>query len=406
MAVNNPPWNIPPYKYTWVADSESPEGGDFAYNEQHATAVLDVDFDSNPKQITLPLVIADVLGFPVVGRPYSGEGNSNLGGVLSRKLPFQHPRFTWMWAQKIGSIQGRKFKAKRWSPVTATSYAEYSQVRLTVLFWTPPYDVWPDNVVGADFVNGIPGFEWLRFTSPPTGEAGIENIVRPGTFLRWANVGAGSPGFPPGTGYFPAVNGSTAIPSGIPLRVPKEYVKVVWHQVPAIGLRGKSGWGRPGNINSFLGRVNSAAFPPIYVGQDAVTGNPALVATPAAESYPAETLLFLKPTVEEETPPVAPELISPFLLKHVPRTYKVTFNMLFFDPPTDPRPGGGNTSYPLHVGHNGLPMPGSGAATGNGDYFYRVSTASNGVENVNGRPANRLYPLFDMRRLFRFTYPY
>jgi hypothetical protein len=313
-----------------------------------------------------------------------------------------------MWAQKIQSMQGRQFRSKKWSPVTSTNYSDYTQYRFHVIFWTPPYDVWSDRVVGADFINGFPGNEWLRFCGPFETDTGIENINRPGTYLRWANVGgAAGPGRPPAGGFFPVMDNNTSLPSGIVIRTPKEYLKITWHQVPAIGLTGKSGWGRPRNMNPYQGYVNEVSFPPSYISLDA-NNNPVGDLTPEIEKYPAETLLFLKPTKVAEAAPVAPELMSPFLLKHIPRTFRVTFHFLFFDPPTDPRPAANGTHYPAHVGHNGAPLPGSASGLGanSGDYFYRVSTALDGSDNFNGNPANRLYPLFNPIRLWFFTYPY
>jgi hypothetical protein len=383
-----------PLKFKWrcVADSEGPETGEFDLAESRATMTIDVDLSRPAERITLLQVIADIVGYPAVSWPtfaqvqsgqytqaqLSGLLTSGIGGILTRKLPWQHPRFSFMWASKIGNVLGRQFKSKKWSPVTSLPYSEYNYYRLTILYTTPPYEVRTDTQVGADPVGLTQGAEFLRFTQMEDPEAAIENLTRQGAYLRWTN---NSPG-----GYPPGAAGNIAIPGGgINIRVPKLYYKFTWHQVPKVGLFGTIGIARPTNIMNCMGKINGFAFPQDYPDWQ----------------FPPDTLLFLKPTWKAETVPLTSDLMGDVNATYMPRTYRVTFHCLYFNPPTQPFGGVENRGYPPVVGHNGVPAPGS-------QFHFRVTMNAGNLENqgINtSNPKYRLYKPCNIASLWFLTYP-
>jgi hypothetical protein len=351
-----------PFSWSEVSDSESPSSASYALDEQHSEKLITVDRAAHPN-LSLGNMLADILGYP---KAYAG----GKGGVLSRKLPWQHPETAWLWATKIGSVQGRKFKSKSWSPAAGRSFALYSHLRMRVLFSAPPYFVKSDAAVGANPAGGVQGAEWHRYVSFEE-DTQIENITRRGNTFRWAKVG-------PNNALPPGIAANQPLDVGLIRRVPKALLKIHWHQVPALGLVGPSGWGRPFNLLNMMGRVNNRTFPPdLGVGED---------------PYPAQTLLFLKPTRTPETVPVPPEYISGNLTL-IARSFHVTYLILYFDPPTDQVTQGANPPR----GHNLAPHPG-----GTNPFFYLITgdTAAN-----SPRADFRLYPQGPFEDLFRLNYP-
>ncbi len=397
----------PPIQYKWrcVADSEGPETNSFDAGDSQATMLIDVDLTNpSPPGVTLPQVIADIIGYPSVYWPTAAQiqaagqagftaiaslSAGGTGGVLSRKLPWQHPRFPWMWAMKIGSVQGRQFKAKKWSTVPLVSFggsltagggvsipfSEYGYYRINILFTIPPYNVLSDAQVGTNPANLIAGEEWNRFVSIEA-DTGEENISRPGSTLRWSRIGGSLP-----FGQA-AVNG---IPFGMIVRTPKIMYTWTWHNVPGWGLLGPKNWGTPKNLIRGIGKVNSSFWP-----GDAVS---------TLSSAPPYTLLFLKPKWIPENAPVDPTRLgigSGFnaYTSYSPRTYKVLMPVVYFDP--DPNPGmtADNRPWP-RPGHNGAPNPSDG-------YFYFVTTDR--INNVDSN-VNHLYRVYDFWKLFSLNYP-
>lgn len=454
------------FKWWMVSDSESPESMGLSGNAgSSAVITIDVDLSKSNRLVNLAYVIADIIGYPSVvpttigGIPIDGT-SAVYDGAISRKIPWQHPRLPWMWAEKITKVLGRQFQSKKWNQLTARSYSEYNYYRIDIAFSIPPYEIFSDSVIGVNpnSANGlVGGFEYLRYLSFDS-HAGVENITRQGQYLRWANVGGnyttaggnpititagqnseaipagsvvhmGDPGIPPtagiGSGGYispfaqlappiaPAVdqtndaqarrNRTLPFPGGVTVRTPKVYYTYTWHQVPGLALMGRSGFARPLNLVRSVGRVNRYNWPQYYVRY--TNGVPNTFPTPTVEQFPAETLLFLTYKVRPESVPVAPELISPNITGKIPRTFKVDMEMLYFDPQIRDTVGfaGSNTGQPgrnkyPRVGHNGAPFPGTSD-------FYRLSTAPNTLsEDTAGNPINRLYRLFIFDYLFRPSY--
>lgn len=462
------------YKWWMVADSESPENMGLSANSgSQANITIDVDLSKSNRLVNLSYVIADIIGYPSVipvtnPRTFTIDGATfYYPGYISRKLPWQHPRLSFMWAEKISRVLGRKFQSKKWNPVTALSYSEYNYYRIDIAFSIPAYEIFSDSQIGVGLVEGQSGGdEFLRFTSF-TSQAGIENITRQGQYLRWANVSGyftrtsdpwdpttnpaietnatrnptiipspavlrmGNPGTPPDAGNSPNIlsvytnaynrtlpnvlddvraqtNRALPFPGGVTVRTPKVYYTFTWHQVPGLALFGRSGFGVPLNLVNAVGRVNDFYWPTRYVIN--TNGTFQIAVVPEIERFPPETLLFLKYNVKPETIPVSADLISPLITGKIPRTYKVEFETLYFNPrvndgkgfrysniPPNPSTFGTGSPYPI-VGHNGAPFPGTSD-------FYRLSTAANTLDrDTLGRPMNRLYSLFYFSTLFQPSY--
>jgi hypothetical protein len=351
-----------PFSWAEVADSESPAGASYAVDGQQSEKLITIDRKAQPG-VSLGNMLADILGYPKMTAGVRG-------GVLTRRLGWQHPETAWLWATKIGSVQGRKFTSKSWSPAAGRSFALYSHLRMRVLFSAPPYRVLTDAQVGASATNLTQGAEWNRWCHIEE-DLEIENITRRGNSYAFARVG-------PGLTLPPGIAARQRLDIGIIRRVPKAILKVHWHQVPALGLFGPSGWARPINIRGAMGKVNDGKFPTdLGAGED---------------PYPAQTLLFLRPQFTMETLPVPPEYVNGNLTL-LARSVHVVFWLLYFDPPVDTVTQGPQ----MPQGHNLVPHPG-----GSNPFFYLITSD---LTNNSMDPQFRLYPQWPFETLFKLNYP-
>src|SRR5581483_2537220 len=79
--------------------------------------------------------VADLLG--------SQEMDPNVHGQLNRVIPMTHPRFHWMFAERITGAHPIRFTDKRQGFGTS-KYAAYAARVLTVLFTQPKYSIFSD----------------------------------------------------------------------------------------------------------------------------------------------------------------------------------------------------------------------------------------------------------------------
>lgn len=247
-------------------------------------------------------------------RQILGWSQTNADNTLTRNLPARHPRFYWLWAQKVSSINLLSFTGKAPGGGGAAQYADYNYAIITIQFWSPPYEILPD---------GKPGGEYQRYITKqfqPTTEV----LTLTGQFQ-----------FTPGNGA-PLIQ--TASPMG--LVITKMRIVMKWFQVPddfVFSAGGSNNGGTPTGIINGIGKVNNAAF----------------------MGYPANTLLLEAPQFEPVNQPCEPtycllagnpnapnnNLIS------VPRAWNVTIPMMYFSPQYVQAVNPGHNSAPWKDGN-------------------------------------------------------
>ena len=164
---------------------------------------------------------------------YAVSGGAGKG--IKRVLPAQHPDIPYLWASRIGSVEGMGPYG-----ISGSSSAMWKLINVRVQYETAPYYILPD---------GIP--EWQRFTVPDS-EPDVEFVQkRTGAFQFPVNVALGP------------VSGQ-AIPDtyGAALKIQKTRKTFLWCQVPDNGLflNGFNAGANSPNIEKCLGTVNSVQF--------------------------------------------------------------------------------------------------------------------------------------------------
>lgn len=275
------PWNE-------YVDNESPSDMTFDSEGASASLVLQCAWDDRYE------CIKQLLGYP-----YRAVIGSE--GVLLRVLPLQHPIFHWLVAKRVSNIKGLSPKGKEAAaPHNNLQFgAKYEKARMTVEFWTPPYDLLSDADVGVN--------ETLRFVTKQWRFVTEFLSLQQGAWL-FADVASGSKGKP--------------IPGGRGFLVSKTEMIQTWHQVPHACLF--DGDDFPSLIQSAVGKLNVNDW----------------------EGCEAGTVLCNPPVIKPFTSPLAPGVLGA-----TNRLWDVEFHLSHFDPPvlgtvhgwnTAPIPGRGN----------------------------------------------------------------
>lgn len=198
-------------------------------------------------------------------------GALSAGGGLIRSIPSQHPQFSGMFASRITGIDALAPTNKN-----DAGYSNWKRVIATVQYEAPPYRIDPDDASGRPDENGC----WITFN----GSSALQVMTRKGAEFDLV-------------GYNQSINDNIAV------LLAKQRYKVVWYQVPEIGLfdrlGGQATGGRSRNIENCLGKLNHMEF----------------------MGYPAGTLLL-----ENFVPVPYPDPLGRR------RFYNVELNFLFFDP--------------------------------------------------------------------------
>lgn len=286
----------------WVisVSDTSPGKASFRYGDTTATETFIVPWDSHAT------FVQQVLG----GATRLGLDNIR----IKRSLPAQHPYYQYLYAVQA-EVQGRGLGGS--SPTLPSSlagkrigprapYMAYKTAHVTVTFSTLPYAVLEDTAIEAQR-------EWQRFVSWEF-KPDAETITRRGRTYMFAD------GPPSIVGrYFNYDRRITASRKG--------KLTINWYRVPETWIFNAGG--QTPNLTYGVGYVNDNPWP------DPTNG------------FPRGTLLYDSFELHAETSP-CPAGARGVLFNAVPRSYRVTLNMLYFDPWVDP-------SYNTYRGHNLMP---------------------------------------------------
>lgn len=296
-----------------VVDDYSPSELSFDSEGAHAALKIDVAWDDRF------VASKECVGFSfrevVAGVP-----------KLRRVRPQQHPIFQWLWCTGVTAIQGLGPLGKE----TAAQHhnldggAKYDKARISLAFGTLPYDVLADDDVNGEF------------------ERYVERHYNLST--EFLTLQQGHYKFAEGVGGL-----AIPIPGSKGQLTTKMTVAYVWHQVPTDCLF--SG-GKPTNLMSVMGKVNSVAFDGFEVG----------------------TLLCLPPNIK---PTVSPVPATVGLIGTANRMWTVEIPLLYFNP----KPFGAD-----FLGHNLAPVPGQ-------DYWALATHNGTLI-------GNRIYQQTDFAALF------
>lgn len=265
-------------------------------------------------------------------------------GGLARTLPLAHPRFPWLFCDRIASVRGLgnhtlTSAASDLEAPAATQYAEYDNYRVQVEFTPRPYAVLPDT----DIVLG---------TSTWTDENGNTQTVRSATewerFTEWMED--------PITEVITAQNGSLKfatsagdpnnipVPGGPIMRAPRVDIVCRWHQVPYRYIT---------SSNSYLKRYQG------FINQFAWAG------------YPAGSLLFKGTRVPKLNPPPFPARVRAYGTTTFSIERIATIELLFeyVNRTQSNVPAAASANY-ITSGHNLLPW------FGDRKFYYVVGTGN------------------------------
>lgn len=239
----------------------------------------------------------------VVGWSKKSFGPQDPGPQIERHLPARHPFYRWLWASGINSVDPVGFPTQANGPLGA--YAKYTLLRINVAFSTPPFPLMEDGQVDLG--------EFQRYVSIEGQETTSSFIQQKNGCFRFGETAVGWE--------------SQTVPEsgGMTITVSKTRIKLLWHQVPDIGLF-TGGWpGAPTKILDALGRVNDAAF----------------------LGYPKYTILFDSYNPIPRTMPVDPTLLG-LGPQDVPRSWDVQLVFDYFNP---------ESGEAAPVGWQGAPNP-------------------------------------------------
>jgi hypothetical protein len=285
VLVNNGwfPSGIPWAEY--ISNKSATTDSQFSYGAGNQTTMSILVNDADVEQ-----AVADLLG--------SQEMDPNVHGQLNRVIPMTHPRFHWMFAERITGAHPIRFTDKRQGFGTS-KYAAYAARVLTVLFTQPKYSIFSDAQL--DLRYGAPRQEWRRF---------IEFVHQPASFLLSRETGSFT--FTEGGGGTAPTANTTVVPGNQTQFLSQLDITAIWHKVPQAGLFDNGGTGRPTGLLSALNTVNSASF----------------------MGYPAGTLLFKAFRLQPLEDPVSPTAFGLNVNNgEASVVYDVELGFSYFDPP-------------------------------------------------------------------------
>lgn len=150
---------------------------------------------------------------------------------LTRRLPYQHPRWNNLWCTRIVKVQGLKFTGKDIYVLNIPSdgqtggpHTGYEFALLTLQFSRPPYAILGDN----DILDGSGNRqEWLRYTDR-LWTPSVQMLSREGMQFTFAEGKAQKSGVP--------FQGSVGTP------ICKVKLKRTWYQVPEAAVYDPTGF--------------------------------------------------------------------------------------------------------------------------------------------------------------------
>lgn len=283
------PWTEFISRNSWAGD------GSFRAGDSRVTMHIIIHWEN------LLVAIQQILGY--AWKPQDQGANSR---KMSRALPFRHPLFTWCWASAITSIRGIHFTGKNTGGGNGP-YADYQYCMLTVLFETPPYEILADDQIPVDTVENAAGTEfeirreWRRYTERHI-EITSEALTVERGYLVWTDHSDATKRTSP----------NNKVHKSKSAFLTKVNIRLIWHQVPDVGLFSGGGFDNDGTPDNILEVVNTLNDD-LFMGWD------------------METLLCFPPRFMPFTMPVPPHIIN-LLPTQVPRAWTVEFNLVYFAP--------------------------------------------------------------------------
>lgn len=244
------------------------------------TSAADAGFKPNDNRATMPILVYEENMDELPGE-ILGYARRN-GDALSRKLPWRHPRWNWMYAEAIASVKGM-------GPVGVLGGRGTHQLYMvTVVFGVPAYEIAPDGEK-----------EYNRWT---------EKRIKP--CAQFLTIDRGEYMYAD-TEQVPATLRKEPIGSGPGLLIQDALITWTWRHVPHNYVMDRSGM--PMNFLWAIGKINAGYF----------------------GGCPKGTLLLESVDPEPVSAPVDPEKIGRGSGK-VPRLWDITITMKYRDPPTTP----------------------------------------------------------------------
>jgi len=319
-------------------------GGSISYqlgtDEGSATEVHDIDYND------LYQASIDILGW-----------SKQQGTGIFRKLPAQHPYFSFLYANRITDIKGigpRGQVIGRNAGSGPKPMADFKLVRLTVNYGTPPY-----YMAGAKGFDKTDPFltagtsEDKRFLIPSEYDSDTKFAAQRTTFMKW-----------PAEAPAPLTNQPIKDTGGATIAVTKQRITFTWVQVPDHGLfpGGFDQNKTSPNIDKCIGRVNSEEF----------------------LGYPRGTVLFEGWKPMPRIMGIPSEALG-LGFDQLPRSWDVKLQFSFFDP----KPLGDENKR----GHNLAPCP-------KDRKWYRLIT---NVDNATDTSIFWKYQEEDLRDIFKMN---
>jgi hypothetical protein len=249
--------------------------------ENQSVLNIDVHFTEVKDAVNL------LLGYPTID--YSPE--PLLPRKLRRHLPMRNPFWQTHRATRITEMRPLRFTGKEIGPYS--SFSDYEQMRLTVLFQVPTYAMLSDGYL-QDHKGGDESQRWVYWKR----KTSLSQVMREGDSVKWG------PNAPEGLR-----GNSLTVPFGMVLH--KQSLTCIWRCVPEKFFQTAAG--RATGLDACGGRVNAAPF----------------------RGYPRGSVLLESYDEDDISIPVDPTLVS-LLQWEPPRVYDLSIHLAVFDPPLGP----------------------------------------------------------------------
>lgn len=263
-------------------------------------------------------IVDEVIGYPSVGGLPEDINTAQTNPpaeeiIINRALPAYSNTFDTMYATGITNVEALAPTGEQ------DGIATYKQMRVTIQFETPPYDILTNNQVLSRRTTGKPPECWRYcvWNREPCNE-----------FARTPRDAFRYP-----SGQFPAGHSPITGSGGQLYLITKYRITCNWLQVPQQWI--SSDGLTFGNMDDLVGTVNDASF----------------------LGYPKGTILFESYRPVPKTMPVTPGLVGVNTGGQIPRCYDVELRFLYFNPSPVFNAAGEN---PAPKGHNLVYEPRSG----------------------------------------------
>lgn len=349
----------------------------YQFDEEHtaSTITFDVTRPNTPLEADGYIAPSEIAKVMLHWSSYDRQARR-----IRRHLPMSLYDPGWLYAHRICNMHGlgASTPMRPVNPIpgyTIFGNAKFKRWRVTALFDSLPYEVYPDQLVTKEYQRYV-----IRQYTP-----GIECITRRNGQYFFANG--------PGTVF------GQPFAMGINRRVAKSHITWEQKNVPVRAVMGPNMTLSP-NIVRGLGCVNLRPFPQVSTAFDP-SGVPAGTVLNVGATvdgqfvyencFGPETLLLTQVGYKLEESPVyyADAGITNFTT--LTRSLSLVFHFLHFDPPQDP-----GQDYGGYGGHNLVPAV---AANRYANYFY-VASAVQSIVRADAMAGPKLYETYDFERLF------